>query len=94
MKQKIFFALSLVGTSLLLAGCTGPGEAFEPTTYGVRNSIWENMSTAQRQEAREDYYIEEQLHIQREILAEQKRKNDLLEQQIRQEDKLAHKYRK
>lgn len=71
--QKIIQYSCLIFT-VLLVGCTGPGEAFEPTTYGVRNSRWSQMTEAQQ-------IAERQFYMQEQLLAEQRRANNLLAQQ-------------
>ncbi len=85
MFQKII-CLTILSTVLLTqTACTGAGEYFEPRQFGIRQSLWITLSPEQQQIAKEDYYREEalaiqrrQLRVQEEMLAEKKRKNDLL----------------
>jgi len=67
-------AILLSAASLVLTSCIGPGELFESRTYGIRNSEWVSLSTAERYAARQTY-------LQEEALEEQRRMNNLLYQQ-------------
>lgn len=78
------FKITVLSLGILpLAGCFGPGQFLEPTTFGVRNSTWKNMSQEERKEAKSDYYAKQQLEMNRELIREQRKKNDLMEQKIK-----------
>jgi len=71
MKKSMLLPLAM---SLVLVGCTGPGEMFESRTYGVRNSEWSMLNTSER-------YAAKQAYLQEQALAEQRRLNDILRAQ-------------
>ncbi len=60
-----------------LVGCTGPGQYWEPKTYGVRNSNWERMSASEQDIVERTY--NENLRV-----AEQMKLNNLKQKQVKQ----------
>jgi hypothetical protein len=71
--MKIKAVSLLLATSILLTGCTGPGDVFEHRTYGVRDSVWTNMSDSERYATKHSYILEQQR------LQEQRRVNAMLD---------------
>lgn len=60
--------------AISVSGCMGPGEYWEPRTFGVRNSKWQQMTP-------ENQYAIEVLYHEKQRLAEQIRLNDLKQKQ-------------
>lgn len=78
-----FIKFLLITLCITLSACAGPGELFEPTTYGVRNSEWNQMSETQK-------LAERQFYMQEKLLDEQIRANNLLAEQNRELAKSNH----
>ena len=72
--MKKSFLVFMLAASAILTGCTGPGEAFEPRTYGVRNSIWNNLTHRQQMEAMEKFKLEQEIIAQQEKARAQREK--------------------
>lgn len=72
--MRIKTSILVVSSLLLLTGCTGPGEYWEPRTYGVRNSEWQQMSDSQRYYTEKSYrdaeHLKQQSKIEKKIQAE------------------------
>jgi hypothetical protein len=74
--KKIIIALSVL-SAVAISGCAGPGEYWEPKTYGVRNSNWQQMSASEQDAVARTY--NENLRV-----AEQMRLNALKQKQMKQ----------
>lgn len=72
--MKIQVTTLALASTLLLVGCTGPGEYFEPKTNGVRNSKWTQLSTADKDAVEISFHEQERLK-------EQLRLNNLMRKQ-------------
>jgi hypothetical protein len=78
MKKSVLFL-----TITMLAGCVGPGQLFEPRTYGVRDSEWVQLNTAER-------YAAKQAYLQEQALAEQHRTNQIMLARMQEANNSAH----
>jgi len=74
--KKIIIACCAVA-AISISGCTGPGEYWEPKTYGVRDSHWQQMSAGEQDIVVRTY--NENLRV-----AEQMKLNALKQKQTRQ----------
>ncbi len=83
-KMKTSAVLIVLTATLALTACTGPGEIWEPKTYGIRNSKWSLMSGDQQ-------YAAEQLFHENQRLAEQRKMDELKLKQNKAYSKKLHK---
>lgn len=74
--KKIVIAFCAI-SAIIISGCTGPGEYWEPKTYGIRNSNWQHMSAGEQDAVARAY--NENLRV-----AEQMKLNALKQKQMKQ----------
>jgi hypothetical protein len=75
--KKIIIAFCAVASLALSGCCNGPGDYWEPKTYGVRNSNWQQMSAGEQDAVARTY--NENLRV-----AEQMKLNALKQKQMKQ----------